>query len=57
MKTFHELFAQGVKFMVMKVDEVAVDGRLQCGVLLCNTINIMLVINMEDSKTPVTSNK
>lgn len=55
--TFHELFfAQGVIFMMMKVVEVAVDGHLQCRVFY-DTINIMLVINMEDSKTHVTINK
>lgn len=42
--------------MMMKVVEVAVDGHLQCRVFY-DTINIMLVINMEDSKTHVTINK
>lgn len=42
---------------MMKVVEVAVDGHLQCRVFFYDTINIMLVINMENSKTHVTSNK
>lgn len=42
---------------MMKVVEVALDRHLQCRVFFYNTINIMLVINMEDSKADVTSNK
>lgn len=40
----------------MKVVEISLDGHLQCRVFFYNTINIILVINME-SKTDVTSNK
>lgn len=52
----HEFFPQGVVFM-MKVVEVDLDGHLQCRVFFDNTINIMLVINMEENKMSVTSNK
>ena len=57
MITFRELLAQGVILMMLKGFEVALEIHLQCRAVSYDSINLILVINMEDSKTHATSNK
>lgn len=43
--------------MMLKGFEVALEIHLQCRAVPYDSINLILVINMEDSKTHATSNK